>query len=141
MTADQIEKARELRAQGLSLRAIGRRLGLSHVQVLAKLGPSSAPPRHPPELVLQVRQRAAAGESMAEIARQLQIPHGTVCSWVWGRHRRECGGPMTRPPQAACDGRCRHWAPEGCSMGFPPDDWSPRWCCSFSPLQPSPAAN
>ena len=141
VTEEQLQQARDLRTQGLSVRAIGRSLRLSHATVLKHLGPSPAIPVHPPELVLQVRQRAATGESMAEIARQLRIPHGTVCSWVWGRHRRECGGPMTRPRRTTCAGRCCHWGANGCTMGFPPDDWQPDECAAFSPRQPSGATS
>ena len=145
MTEQQLQQARDLRAQGLSLRAIGRKLGLSHVQVRHWIGPSPVPPQHPPETVREVRERFAAGEQIIDISRQLQIPHGTVCDWVWGRTRRECGGPMIKRPRGTrtseCASRCRHWGAEGCAVGFPPDDWSPRYCAAFSPRQPLPAAS
>ncbi len=145
MTEQQLQQARDLRAQGLSLRAIGRKLGLSHVQVRHWIGPSPVPPQHPPEVVREVRERFAAGEQIIDISRQLQIPHGTVCDWVWGRTRRECGGPMIRRSRGArtseCARLCSHWGPEGCAVGFPPDDWSPRYCAAFSPRRPLPAAS
>ncbi len=144
MTEQQLQRARDLRAQGLSLRAIGRKLGLSHVQVRRWLGPSPVPPQHPPETVREVRERFAAGEQIIDISRQLQIPHGTVCDWVWGRTRRADGGPMIMRPRkiraAACARLCCHWGPDGCTVGFPPDDWSPRYCGAFSPRQLLPAA-
>jgi len=140
VTEQQLQQARDLRAQGLSLRAIGRKLGLSHVQVRYWIGPSPVPPQHPPEMVRAVRERFAAGELLVDISRQLQIPHGTVCDWVWGRTRRECGGTMTRPRRSPCTDRCRHWGLDGCAVGFPPDDWSPRYCGAFSPRQLLPAA-
>jgi len=145
VTEQQLQQARDLRAQGLSLRAIGRKLGLSHVQVRHWIGPSPVPPQHPPEVVREVRERFAAGEQIIDISRQLQIPHGTVCDWVWGRTRRECGGQMIRRPRGArtskCARLCQHWDSEGCAVGFPPDDWSPRYCSAFSPRQPLPAAS
>ena len=145
MTEQQLQQARDLRAQGLSLRAIGRKLRLSHVQVRYWIGPSPVPPQHPPETVREVRERFAAGEQIIDISRQLQIPHGTVCDWIWGRARRECGGPMIMRPRGArtseCASRCQHWGPEGCGVGFPPEDWSPRYCAAFSSRRPSGATS
>lgn len=131
-----LEQARELLTQGLSLRQAALRVGCSHVSLSKRIGPRAVPPRYPDEAVRQVRELFAAGQSPAVIARDLQLPYGSVLDWIWNRTRRDAGGPICTPSRVprggSCERLCRHWGAHGCGLQLPPEDWSPRYCSSFS---------
>jgi hypothetical protein len=129
-------QARRHLADGLSVRATARLLGISHVTLLKHLGPRPRPPQWPATTVLEVRQRAAAGETTQSISASLRVPYGTAQDWIWGRTRLDAGGPTTpriHRRDTGCERLCRHWASGGCGLSMPPEDWSPRWCASFTP--------
>lgn len=131
---DLLTTARVLRDQGMSARAVARQLGCSHTILLRHLGPwPKKPPQYSDELVRQVRDRYAAGETLMQLHRAIGIPHGVIADWCWGRTRRAASG-MHENRGRGCAGRCGHWSDQhGCGLQFPPEDWSPTYCGSIIP--------
>ena len=131
--------ARELLDQGCSLRRAARELGISHVTLVAHGLRSAGLHQYPAEMVRQARERYAAGETIRALASDLNVSIGTVSDWIWGRSRREAGGPILPRDRGgmrhggACERLCCHWTDAGCGMGFPPEDWSTRYCGGFTP--------
>jgi hypothetical protein len=134
-----LKAARELIEQGYSLRRTARTLGISHPVLIAYGMRSAGHHQHPAEVVREARERYAAGESIKMLSASLKVPIGSVSDWVWGRSRRDAGGPMLPRPRAgmprggSCERLCRHWTDGGCGIGFPPEDWSTRYCGGFTP--------
>ena len=131
--------ARELLDQGCSLRRAARELGISHVTLVAHGLRSAGLHQYPAEMVRQARERYATGETIRALAASLNVSIGSVSDWVWGRFRREAGGPIPPRPRGgvprggSCERLCCHWTDAGCGMGFPPEDWSTRYCGGFTP--------
>lgn len=134
-----LSAARELLEQGYSLRRTARTLGISHPALIAHGMRSAGHHQYPADMVRQARERYAAGEPLQSLAAGLNVSVSTAADWVWGRSRREAGGPIPPRPRGgaprggSCERRCCHWTDAGCGMGFPPEDWSTRYCGGFTP--------